>query len=335
MIGSTTLLLSTVLASVAKVDKGRETLSPEEWDQRPRQGHRRRKRQRQLIETQRFIQAMQASSPATFAEAQSSSSSPPQSIRRMLATEDSEGEGTTNQSPRQSSDLCQRAAQSYAVEGGNCTCMYDPVTAEIVTFDCHFPKCEKCILLGGTDLLCATISTRAMLTDLAKHSDKPAEVSYTECFTYTKGRSDTLCYTEFLNSQGQLFNECFLDVNGEFCNSCRADMCEGSQVEGLSQLDCSNVEGGHEWNFCDSGGVFDPPVFGDSVFLAFADPSVFGFNKCTPDPVVAWKPFLDHEGNVDLQQRMYESSWTANSGYDNKPVSWKLKCAGIWVQHLR
>lgn len=181
--------------------------------------------------------------------------------------------------------------------------MYDPETAEIVTLDCHFPTCQECITVGQTEI-CATISTRAVLLALGsshRNADIPAEASYTECYTYTKGRFDTLCYTEFLNSEGGLFDECFLNVNGEFCNSCRTGVCGEFDMDGLGRLDCSNIHGGNEWNFCQSGGGFDPPVSGDSAFLAFADRNLFAFDTCSSDPIVSWKPFEDHDQNVDYE----------------------------------
>ena len=268
--------------------------------------HRRKRRRRQLLETKQFIESAQnlTSSPLRSAAATQTQSSS-QSIRRTESQPTHSSAGKTplqSQQPqaRHFDNVCERAAQAYVAEGGNCSCVHDPISDEVVTLDCHFPACEECVTLGRTDL-CARISTHFTLSDVGSNNGgKPAEVSYTECFTYTKGRSgDTLCYTEFMNPQGGLFEDCFLDVNGVFCDSCRTDSCEGSQVAGLSQLDCSNVNGGSRWDFCESGGVFDPPVAANSVFLAFADPGVFYFDMCSRDPILAWTPFFEHDGNVD------------------------------------
>lgn len=193
---------------------------------------------------------------------------------------------------RQPTNACHRAAEIYAMDGAQCACTGHPDDLDTVTFDCYFPGCEECAeRWSRDDLVCAELSTRTVVSNLDGENE-PYEVSYTECFTYTRGRSNTVCYTEFAHSQPSLNDEqCLLDVNGVHCNACQMGTCisdeDGMKNVGLSKLDCSNIVGGYNWNLCNmNNGVFDIRISKESVLLAFADVKTFSFDKCFSNRII-------------------------------------------------
>eukprot|EP00977_Amphora_coffeiformis_P006404 scaffold1362_cov163-Amphora_coffeaeformis.AAC.7 len=279
VLGCSTFLSALLTASVARAEMGpyipdeRQRLKSYDIPRRPNRW-RRLKKTVQMTETQQYSQQQSIRRTRT-----SPNQAQKHEVHRTLET--------TNNHPRQPKEACERAAEIYAIDGAQCICAHHPITPDTVTFNCYFPGCEECTnRWSRNDVVCAELSTRTVVSNLEGGSE-PYEVSYTECFTYTRGRSDTVCYTEFIDSQDSVYGEqCLLDVNGSRCNACLTGTCTndnelGRTNVGLSELDCSNIADGDNWNLCDtSGGVFDFRVPKNSVFLAFSEAETFSFDRC-------------------------------------------------------
>lgn len=240
------LILAAVLGALAAAERGVRN-NNNEWDSIEWQKFTQRKRRRRkLAEMERNKQSQQQQQRTSR-------------VRRR-----------TLQSTRDSKETCDKVVRSYAQDGASCACYYDTIMDNIVTLECGFHDCEECVNKGRdeNDQICATIETTSIFYDPGPERI-PVETSYTECLIYTRGRSDTMCYTEFIDQTGELFDECFFEVNGNFCNKCGISTCDRENTVGLGHLDCSNIEGGSKWDVCN--GTFRPSVQYDSLFFAFSD----------------------------------------------------------------
>lgn len=184
-----------------------------------------------------------------------------------------------------SREACDKVVKLHAKMGGYCSCLYDTTMETMVTLECAYPDCEHCVDIDNNDgsdgtrgQLCATRSTATIFAN-GVPGETPAEASHTECLAYTRGRSDTLCFTVFRDGNNGLLDECFFEVNGEYCNTCTVGECGVKKsVQGLQRLECSNVESGATWDVC--GRSFHPGVPTGSVFVAFSNMQQVPFDGC-------------------------------------------------------
>ena len=124
-----------------------------------------------------------------------------------------------------------------------CTC--EQTEGNFYTLTCFDTDCLHC---NSAANICATKGDGATLNKYGQFD------SYLETYQYVEGgRSDSVVIGSNLSS------DCFLEVNGIRCNSCKEVTCTdefGYEYDSFS-ANCDNVKQGLSYNGCDNVGLFD------------------------------------------------------------------------------
>ena len=134
---------------------------------------------------------------------------------------------------------------------------------------------EECLFCNEAETVCGLQSAQALY-----ESGTGDRVAVGGVFEYLFGLDDFLAVerTGCEETDGVITTctGCAVYVNGEECNSCELVVCPTSII--AEQIDCTNIEDGATFDFCDEVIVDDE----ESVFQAFTTGD--GFEECLPLP---------------------------------------------------